>query len=120
MGCHCACLKDNEIKVIMTPGTVSTQDIHLENVYLDGSELVLEMNNGKIFRIDLGLVPIKTQDITISRDFDEGTKIMTFTVDDEDFDIYIPDETAGKLVTKDNQTFTTKDEEILILKEEGE
>lgn len=119
MGCHCACLKDNEIKVMMTPGAISTQDIHLENVYLDGTDLVLEMNNGRTFRIDLSLVPGKQQDITISRDFDTGTKIMTFSVDDEDFDIYIPNgETEDiELVTVNNETFTTVNNENFILKE---
>ena len=40
MGCHCACLKGNEIKVIMTPGgTAPAQDIHLNDAYLDGNVL---------------------------------------------------------------------------------
>lgn len=58
MSCHCAYLKNNEIKVIMTPGgntSISIIDAHIE----DENILILTMSNGQIFTIDLSEVPVE-------------------------------------------------------------
>lgn len=82
MSCHCACLKGNEIKVIMTPGGAAAQDIHLNNAYLEGNVLVLEMNNGRVFRVDLsGISPQPVETIEFLTKNDE----IFMTIDNEVF-----------------------------------
>ena len=62
------------------------QDIHLSNAYLDGSTLVLELNNGQELRVDLGGITPPTSDIQL------------VTKDNEVF------------ITNDNKNFMLKEE----------
>lgn len=85
MSCHCACLKGNEIKVIMTPGGATpAQDIHLSNAYLDGNVLVLVLNNGETFRVDLsGLSPQPIETL----EFQTKNGELFITLNDEIFEV---------------------------------
>lgn len=42
-----------------------TEDVHLSNAYLDGSILILELNNGNSFRVNLGGITPPTGDIQL-------------------------------------------------------
>ena len=63
------------------------EDVHLSNAYLDGSTLVLELNNGNALRVELGGItpPVPTTDI--------------------------------RLVTSNNEVFITNDNKNFIVKE---
>ena len=60
MSCHCACLKGNEIKVIMTPGGGGSSSVSIVDAYMETENiLVLTMSNGQVFRIDLSEIPFE-------------------------------------------------------------
>lgn len=48
MSCHCACLKGNEIKVIMTPGGGGSSSVSIVDAYMETENiLVLTMSKGQ-------------------------------------------------------------------------
>lgn len=83
MSCHCACLKGNEIKVIMTPGGGGSSSVSIVDAYMETENiLVLTMSNGQVFRIDLSEIPFEDVVKFVTKDGE-----LFITLNDEIFEV---------------------------------